>query len=138
MQWSPLERAVLQAVIERLLPADEDPGAWDAGAEEYLARQLEGDLAAMRGTVISGLLSLEAEAQAREGRAFAALPPHLQDALLRDVESGAVRSAWPVSPAAFFLLLVRTTAEGFYADPAQGGNRGHVSWRMTGFDRDPR
>ena len=138
MCFSPSERTVLRAVVDRILPADEYPGAWDAGAEEYLARQLDGDLAAARDMVTAGLRALDAEAQAREGRDFAALPPHTQDMVLRDVECGIVRSVWPVSPQAFFLLLVRTTAEGFYSDPAQGGNRDHVSWRMTGFDRDPR
>ena len=79
----------------------------------------------------------DAEARARSGVGFAALPPEGQDALLRDVESGAVRAEWTVSPAHFFALLARTTAEGFYSDPAQGGNRNGVSWAMTGFERDP-
>jgi hypothetical protein len=137
MRFTPHEQAVLRAVVGRILPADEDPGAWDAGAEEYLGRQLEGDLSAMRNVVMAGLAALDAEAQSRAAAAFAGLSPEAQDAVLRDVERGAVRVDWPVSPQAFFALLVRTTAEGFYSDPAQSGNRDGVSWRMTGFERNP-
>jgi len=31
-------------------------------------------------------------------------------------------------------MLVNTTAEGYYSDPEQGGNRGRASWVMTGFE----
>ena len=137
MRLTPLEQAVLRALIDGLIPADGDPGAWDAGAEEYLGRQLDGDLLAMRESVHAGLAALEAEAQTRSGRGFAALSPDARDALLRDVESGSVRTEWTVPPEPFFALLVRTTAEGFYGDPGQGGNRNGISWVMTGFERDP-
>ena len=137
MDFDPTEYAVLRAVVDRILPRDQDPGAWDAGAAEYLARQLDGDLLALREVVRAGLAALDAEARMRSGGGFAALGPEAQDALLSDVESGAVRAEWTVSPPQFFGLLVRTTAEGFYSDPGQGGNHGGVSWAMTGFEREP-
>jgi hypothetical protein len=137
MRWTPQERRVLRAVVDRILPADGDPGAWDAGAEEYLGRQLDGDLLAMRELVRTGLAALDREARTRSGEGFATLSPEVQDALLRDIESGAVRAEWTVSPERLFALLVRTTAESFYSDPGQGGNRNGVSWVMTGFERDP-
>jgi len=136
MRWTPPEQATLRAAVDRILPADDFPGAWEAGALEYLERQLDGDLLEMREVVHGGLLGLDAEAVARLGVGFAALPPEDQDALLRDVERGVVRTAWSVAPGRFFELLARTTAEGFYADPAQGGNRDRVSWVMTGFERE--
>ena len=126
MRFTPQEQAALRAVVDRILPGDEHPGAWDAGAEEYLGRQLDGDLRAMRTMVEAGLAALDAEAQRRSSVPFSALDTQGQDALLRGIESSE-----------FFLLLVRTTAEGFYSDPAQGGNRGAVSWAMTGFEREP-
>ena len=136
MGFSPQEQAALRAAVERILPGDENAGAWEAGAEEYLSRQLDGDLIAQSEMVLAGLAGLDAEAQLRSGECFAALPADAQDALLVDVEAGDVRAAWTTAPALFFALLVRTTAEGFYSDPAQGGNRGRVSWIMTGFDRE--
>jgi hypothetical protein len=136
MLLTPQEQVVLRAAVDRILPADDFPGAWEAGAWEYLERQLDGPLLGMRELVRSGLMGLDTEAVARFGSEFAALPPEAQDALLCDVEKSAVRTAWSVAPERFFALLVRTTAEGFYADPAQGGNRDRVSWVMTGFERD--
>jgi hypothetical protein len=31
-------------------------------------------------------------------------------------------------------MLVNTTAEGYYSEPQQGGNRRGISWVMTGFE----
>ena len=33
----------------------------------------------------------------------------------------------------FFETLLANTVEGFFADPAYGGNRGMIGWRMVGF-----
>ena len=43
---------------------------------------------------------------------------------------------WPATfPAAAFInRLIDLAAEGFYADPANGGNRDGASWRMIGYD----
>jgi hypothetical protein len=130
------QQDVLRAAVDRILPPDGDPGAWEAGAAVYLERQLAGDLRHLRDLVTFGLDALDAEAAARFGVGFVELGPERQDELLRDVEKGAVRTAWSVDAGQFFGLLVRTTAEGFYGDPAQGGNRDRVSWAMTGFERD--
>ena len=138
MRFTPQEQAALRAVVERLIPRDGDAGAWEAGAEDYLTRQLDGDLHALRHIVQAGLAGLDAEARIRSGEPFARLTPDARDSLLRDVEAGSVRAPWTTSPPHFFALLVRTTAEGFYSDPAQGGNRDRVSWAMTGFERDSR
>jgi hypothetical protein len=126
MRFTPREEEVLRAVVDRICPADDHPGAWDAGAADYLGRQLDGDLLPMRAIVRDGLAALDAAAHARSSVGFAALSSDAQDALLREIEA-----------TDFFVLLVRTTAEGFYGEPGQGGNRDAVSWVMTGFGRDP-
>jgi hypothetical protein len=53
--------------------------------------------------------------------------------VLQDIEAGEVLTVWEVEPRYFFNLLVNTTAEGFYSNPEQGGNRDAISWTMTGF-----
>lgn len=131
---SPEELTVLRALMDRLIPPDDFPGAVGAGVELYVLRQLQGDLAASAPTIVAGLHQLDAEAQACLGRPFAALASEQQDELLVGLEAGKTLTAWPSPATRFFNLMVNLTAEGFYADPGNGGNQGAVSWKMLGYD----
>ena len=128
-QW-----ATLRALIDRLIPADDYPGGWDAGVGDYLERQFAGDLSDALDLYLSGLDALDVEARTTAGVSFAALAPDAQDDLLRRVEMGDVAIDWPVDPANFFRAATEHAAEGFYGDPANGGNHDGVSWRMIGFE----
>ena len=81
---------------------------------------------------------LDAETVARHGpyQTFATLLPTQQDALLADLAAARPMTPWPPQlPAApWFHRLVELAHEGFYADPANGGNRDGASWRMIGYD----
>src|SRR3712207_7688305 len=55
-----------------------------------------------------------------------------QDALLSELEAGRL-DLGGFSSAIFFETLLANTIEGYFADPAYGGNRDMVSWRMIGF-----
>ena len=135
------QQTTLHALMDRIIPPDEDPGAWEAGVGDYLARQFEGDLRGSLALYRAGLDALEAEAQASgpvSGPAggvtrFAALPALEQDALLKRIEAGQVVHTWPVDPAGFFQTVVQHVNEGFYSDPGNGGNRDAVAWRMIGY-----
>lgn len=127
----------MRAAMNRIVPTDAFPSAWEAGAGNYVLRQLSGDLAQKADLIRSGLEALEAEAQATGTAGFAALAPDAQDALLGRVERAQVDAVWPVDPSAFFGLLVTLTIEGFYSDPGNGGNRDAVAWRMIGFTGQP-
>jgi len=124
----------LRAVVDCLIPADDFPGAYDAGVCDYLERLLQTDLAEQAGFFRAGLDAIEAEAFASFDTSFAKLSPSEQKATLAAIETGAVKTSWPIPPARFFEMLVNTTAEGYYSEPQQGGNRGAVSWLMTGFE----
>ena len=128
------QRATLRALVDRLIPADDFPGGWDAGVGDYLDRQFGGDLSESVDLYRSGLDALEVEARAAAGVGFVALAPTAQDDLLRRVEVGDVATDWPVDPADFFRAATEHAAEGFYGDPGNGGNRDGVSWRMIGFE----
>ncbi|MEP7356540.1 MAG: gluconate 2-dehydrogenase subunit 3 family protein [Anaerolineales bacterium] len=130
---STAQQTTLHALMDRLIPPDDYPGAWDAGVGDYLARQFQRDLRAEEETYRLGLDALEAEALASAHGSFAALPPAEQDALLRRVEAGQVVHAWPLDPASFFQSVVQHVAEGYYANPGNGGNRNEQAWRMIGF-----
>jgi hypothetical protein len=131
---SPTDLELLRALLDRLIPADDFPGAVGAGVEHYIIRQLAGDLLPKFSVVAGGLRELECEAGARHSRSFLALTAAEQDALLLDLESGRTRYRWQGAPKIFFDLMVNLAAEGFYADPGNGGNQGSVSWKMIGYD----
>ena len=148
--FTPHQLLVLRAAIQRIVPPDgsavsapddEFPGGWEAGAGDYLLRQLapEGDLHALAGLYAAGLDALDAEARALSpgGKGFADLDAPAQDALLARVEAGNVLTgAWPpdLEPALFFRRFAEHVAEGFYSDPGNGGNKNGVSWKMIGFE----
>lgn len=125
------QQAILQALIDRIIPPDEFPSGWDAGVGSFLARQLAGDLGPFLEIYRAGLDGLDAEAKPA---GFVELEPAAQDALLAQVESGDVVANWATDPAAFFRAAVAHANEGFYSDPGNGGNRDAISWRMIGFE----
>src|SRR3569623_436859 len=113
---SPHEQALLRAVIDRILPADEFPSATGFGADRYILQMLDGDAKAVAELVRYGLMELD-----RQG--YLAAEPAAQDELLEGVQS----ETW-------FTRMVDLTAEGAYADPGNGGNRDAASWRMLGYE----
>jgi hypothetical protein len=124
------QTAVLRAAMDRVIPPDDYPGAWDAGAGDYLLGQFDRDLAGLVETYRAGLDALDAAAVAAGGAGFPELDAAAQDTLLARVEAGDVSAEL----ARCFALLVAHTMEGYYSDPGNGGNRDAVSWRMIGFE----
>ena len=124
----------LRAVVDCLIPPDDFPGAYEAGVCNYLDQLLQTDLAEHAEVFRSGIDQIEAEAQARFNRRFPELGQQQQILTLAAIEAGAVATSGPIDPARFFEMLVNTTAEGYYSDPQQGGNRDRISWVMTGFE----
>jgi hypothetical protein len=133
MTMPPLDEPVLRALLDRLIPADDFPGAWEAGCGEYIMRLLANDLAGQQAEVAAGLRALDGEARTLHQCGFAELDPARQDAVMAAAERGAVRGDWPVPAPAFIRLMAELAAEGYYSDPSSGGNRNGVSWRMIGY-----
>jgi hypothetical protein len=125
---------ILAAVVNTIIPPDDDPGGWDGGVGDYLFRQFERDLKDLLGDYQQGLLAIDAEAKATTGKNFAELTPEVQERVLAAIEKGQVQTTWQVDPASFFAMLVEHCAEGFYSDPGNGGNRDSVAWKMIGFE----
>ena len=134
MKLTEQQQQTLRAAVDRVIPPDDYPGAWQSGVGDYLARQFESDLSEVFADYCTGLTALDAESVARFQQSFSQLSERDQDHVLALVEAGEVITAWDVRPPLFFNLLVNTTAEGFYSEPEQGGNRNRVSWAMTGFE----
>jgi hypothetical protein len=126
-------QGVLRAAVDRIIPADDAPSASDAGVLIYIERKFGRDVAGRATSFAAGLGALHDEAVARFGRTFESLGTAEQDDVLRFIEAGTVIVDWPVNPSQFFTLLVESTMEGYYGDPANGGNRDEVAWKMCGF-----
>lgn len=127
------EAATLEAVVARLIPADETGlGALEAGAARYIDGALGSALAAQRPAYAAGLAALDAYARAQAGGSFAALAPERQDALLADLEQNRATGFMP-SPSAFFDLVLGHTLEGTFGDPHYGGNQDFIGWELIGY-----
>ena len=126
---------ILRSLMNRIIPQDDFPDAWEAGVGNYLARQFERDIRSQVETCQLGLEALEAESQAFAGRGFTDLDASAQDLILSRLEAGQATSSWPVNPAEFFHMVIEHVMEGYYSDPGNGGNRDSIAWRMIGFDR---
>ena len=113
---------ILHALVDRLIPKDDWPGALATGAAAHVASCLAAGGAAA-GAVRSGLAALDAGALARHGRNFLALDATVRDVLLAEHAS----SVW-------FKTVTEWAAEGLYADPGQGNNAGKTAWRMIGYE----
>ena len=129
------QQRTLHAVLDRLIPADDYPGAAEAGVGDYIARQLEGDSRHLLPTYRLGLDAVDAEAVTAYGQHFPDLYPARQDTLISSLERGVTGVVWVIPAAGFISVLINHAAEGYYSEPEQGGNRGKRSWEMIGFDQ---
>lgn len=63
---------------------------------------------------------------------FHKLEAQAQDAYLEALEQGKV-DLGAAGTGEFFELLLALTMQGYFSDPAYGGNRGMAAWKMIGF-----
>ena len=136
MPLTPTQLEALRALLDRLIPNYEFPGALAAGTDKFILQLLTHACTVEAPVLAQGLTQLDTEAIARHGQTFATLPITAQDALIFALEHNRTATPWPAAfPAAAFInRLIDLAAEGFYADPANGGNRDGASWRMIGYD----
>ncbi|MCZ2496674.1 gluconate 2-dehydrogenase subunit 3 family protein [Xylophilus sp. Kf1] len=152
------EWAFVQAAVARLIPADDTgPGGIEAGAHEFIDRQMDeafghaaiwymqGPFAEAapefgyqgrmppREVYRAGIAACDAHCkQTFGGKVFAQLDPAQQDAVLKGMEGGSITFE-NVGAKTFFGFLLQNTKEGYLSDPIHGGNRNGVSWQMIGF-----
>ena len=119
--FTPAEALTADAICEQIIPADQDPGARDAGVVNYIDLQLTRHFRTHRDTYRQGLAKVDSISQSKHGRRFAELAFAEQTTVLREVQ----KQAKP-----FFDLIVAHTMQGFYGDPRHGGNRQGASWKM--------
>ncbi|HYK88923.1 MAG TPA: gluconate 2-dehydrogenase subunit 3 family protein [Acidobacteriota bacterium] len=130
------EAAVVSAVCEQIIPADQDAGAISAGVPNFIDKQLTGPYKRHQGVYRTGLAGVQETSRAMFGSGFETLNWDNQTSVLRALESDkAEGQAWESqSSRAFFQLIRDHTMQGFYGSPRHGGNRDYVSYRMLGLD----
>ncbi len=122
------EAATLEAICAEIIPADEDPGAVEAGVVNFIDRQLVGHYQRLQQDYAEGLARLEQSANSKYGSNLAQLPSERRIEFLKGLE----KERDP-----FFAMLVDHTMQGFYGSPRHGGNRNAVSWKMLGVPTPP-
>jgi gluconate 2-dehydrogenase gamma chain len=150
------EAAFIEAACARLIPSDGvGPGAIEAGVPNYLDKQLGGAWGVGERLYRSGPWQAGTPSQgyqlpftpaelfrkamhaidaqfAAQGKTFSGLTGDEQDAYLKSLEKGGI-DLDGIPSDIFFKTLLGMTVEGYFGDPAYGGNKDMVSWRMIGF-----
>jgi gluconate 2-dehydrogenase gamma chain len=125
---TPDQAAEIEAAASRIIPADETPGAREAGVIYFIDRALATFATDNRDDYAKGSPVLQS--QTREMfpnvQKFSQATPDQQDAVLKALEG---------QP--FFELIRSHTIMGFLADPMRGGNRGGMGWKLIGYDDSP-
>jgi gluconate 2-dehydrogenase gamma chain len=122
------QAAEIEAVAGRIIPSDGTPGAREAGVIYFIDRALGTFAASQREDYAKGLQVLQAKTREMFPNAprFSQATPDQQDAVLTALEGQPI-----------FEAIREHTIVGFLADPARGGNRGEVGWKLLGFDGSP-
>jgi gluconate 2-dehydrogenase gamma chain len=157
--FNDLEVAFIKAAVARLIPADElGPGAAEAGVPYFLDRQLAsaygggahfynqgpfGSETPYQGYQLPltpaelyrvGIAATDRYCKETHGKLFAELEAAVQDQVLSGLQGiAAAVDLKEVPGATFFATLLGDTQDGFFADPAYGGNKDMVGWKLVGF-----
>ena len=120
--FSVQEACTVEAICAHIIPADQDPGAVEAGVVVFIDRQLTGFYRPLQKAYRQGIAAI--------GGDFADLSAASQLDVLRRIERDP-------GTRPFFEMLVAHTMQGFYGDPRHGGNRERASWKMLGVASPP-
>ncbi|HEU5019576.1 MAG TPA: gluconate 2-dehydrogenase subunit 3 family protein [Pseudolabrys sp.] len=153
------EAKFVRAAVDRLIPADEKwggaeaagvlyyidhqlAGAYGAGARMYLKGPWQPDAPYEQGYQLKyspadlyhvAIAEIRHYVRKQHGnKEFWDLSSDDMDKALKAIESGEAQLS-SIPSEVFFETLLANTIEGYFCDPAYGGNRDMVSWRMIGF-----
>lgn len=156
--FTPQEVATVEALVDRLIPADElSPGGKDCGCAVFIDSQLAGPYGHFGGYYMAGpfqkgtkqqgpqspvtpaqqyrkaLAALDQACRAKYGgKVFAELSDDQKDEAIGGLEDGSFELDG-TDGQEFFKLILKNTQNGFLADPIYGGNKDMASWKMIGF-----
>lgn len=153
------EATLVEALVARIIPSDgTGPGAIEAGVPNYIDKALGGLWGAGENLYKSGpfdpkaipelgyqlpytpadlfrkaLNALDAHSKS-SGLPFPQMSPEAQDSFIAEqLEGGGLGDLDGVPAKEFFAHLLDYTVQGYFCDPAYGGNKDMVAWKAIGF-----
>jgi gluconate 2-dehydrogenase gamma chain len=151
------EATWVEAAVNHMIPADELTGSGvDLGVAYFIDQQLAGGFGQggkmfMQGPWHPGIPEQGWQVRLSPAEAYRAAIPAInnhctktygkdfgsiteaqRDEVLNGLGTATV-STGPLPPGLFLDLLYQNVMEGFFSDPAYGGNRGKAAWKMIGY-----
>jgi gluconate 2-dehydrogenase gamma chain len=149
----------VNAFVDRLIPHDDvGPGAVEAGVPVFIDRQMGtkygyGGLWYMQGPFAEdtpptlgyqlnltprqlykqGIAAAEQAISKAHGKGLAELDDATKDEVLKAMEAGTLDIGKSPPAGILFGFFWQNTQEGYFSDPAYGGNRDAAAWEMIGF-----
>jgi hypothetical protein len=130
--FTPERRSTLHAVVERILPGGDGPGAAETGAAVgFESAMLHPCYRGLRAGIEGVLDRLQSRAEELYGKHFSACAQGEQDELLRAIEQDP--NPWT---RLLFRSLIGFSLEGLLGDPIHGGNRDFLGWEAVGLQAE--
>jgi Gluconate 2-dehydrogenase subunit 3 len=135
-------RLTTAALCDLIIPADDvSPAASAVGVVDFIDEWISAPYPQQRGDreiILPGLAWIEAEAQARFSKAFAALDQPQKEAIANDICNPAKAAPNAATAARFFAKFRDLTAGGFYTTPVGMKDIGYVgNVPLAKFDGPP-
>jgi len=123
--FTPQQAADYEAFASQIIPTDETPGAKDANAVRFVDFALSEIEPQNKQDFANALKALNEQAKktAPQAAAFAVLTSAQQVEAIKAMEK-----------TGDFGLLKYYVLAGFFGDPADGGNKDEVGWKLIGFE----
>jgi gluconate 2-dehydrogenase gamma chain len=128
--FSEVETAVIEAVTDRIIPKDDQPGARDARVVHFIDHMLMTSYSSQQALYRDGIRQLNNWSQSRFQRVVTELAEAEKDALLAQMERSQVPD-WK-DAGQFFAAVRIHTIEGMFSHPKYHGNAGRVGWELLG------
>ena len=128
---TPRQAAIVEAAAARIFPTTSTPGATELGVVVYIDRLLAEAYPELLQLYRGGCRALAGEGKRRYSVDFLRATPAQQDSLLTAFEQGKVDAYQRA--AEFFATLRTHTMEGVLGEPAYGGNKDMIGWKLVGF-----
>ena len=123
--FDPATATEIEALAAEIIPADETPGAKEAGVIYFIDRALSGFESEKRRIYKSGLAVAQEIRKLLfpESTSIATLTEEQRHKLVESIET-----------TEFFQTLREHTAMSFFGNPEYGGNKNKVGWKLIGFE----